>query len=91
MLARKTWTPDYLDHKSKKNKQNRNQYLKKNNHEAIISRDDFIAVQRLTSNAKYKNKCFLPELNVIQEGALAGFVSINPRWAAFKVKDYLAA
>ena len=91
VLARKTWTPDYLDHKSKKNKQDRNQYLKKNNHEAIISRDDFIAVQRLISNAKYGHKGFLPELNVVNEGVLTGFVSINPRWAGFKAKDYRAA
>jgi len=91
VLSRKTWTPNYLDHKSKKNKQNRNQYRMKNNHEAIISRDDFIAVQRLISNAKYGNKGFLPELNVIHEGALKGFVSINPRWAAFKAKDYIEA
>ncbi len=91
VLARKTWTPDYLDHKSKKNKQDRNQYRKKNNHEAIISRDDFIAVQRLISNAKYGHKGFLPELNVVHGGALKGFVSINPRWAAFKANDYLAA
>jgi len=26
VTARKTWTPNYLDHKSKKNKENRNQY-----------------------------------------------------------------
>lgn len=91
VLARKTWTPNYLDHKPKKNKLHRNQYRKKDNHEAIISRDDFIAVQRLISNAKYGNKGFLPELNVIQDGALKGFVSINPRWAAFKAKDYQEA
>lgn len=91
VLARKTWTPNYLDHKAKKNKQDRNQYRKKNHHEAIISRDDFIAVQRLISNAKYGYKGFLPELKVIQEGVLTGFVSINPRWAGFKAKDYLAA
>lgn len=91
VLARKTWTPNYLDHKSRKNRQDRNQYRKRNNHEAIISRDDFIAVQRLISNAKYGNKGFLPELKVIHDGVLKGFVSINPRWAAFKAKDYLAA
>jgi DNA invertase Pin-like site-specific DNA recombinase len=88
VLARKTWTPNYLDHKSKKNKQNRNQYLKKNHHESIISRDDFIAVQRLISNAKYGHKGFLPELKVVPDGVLKGFVSINPRWAAFEAKDY---
>jgi len=91
VLARKTFTPSYLDHKSKKNKQDRNQYRQKNHHEAIISRDDFIAVQRLISNAKYGNKGILPELKVIPDGLLKGFVSVNPRWAGFKAADYRLA
>ena len=91
VLARKTWTPSYLDHKSKKNRQDRNQYRQRNHHEAIISRDDFIAVQRLISNAKYGNKGILPELHVITDGILKGFVSVNPRWAGFKANDYRAA
>jgi len=91
VLARKTWTPNYLNHKSKKNKQDRNQYRKRNHHNPIISRDDFIAVQHLISNARYGNKGILPELQVILDGALKGFVSVNPRWAAFKSEDYQAA
>lgn len=91
VLARKTWTPNYLDHKAKKNNYNRNQYRQKNHHEAIISRDDFIAVQRMIQNAKYGNKHILPELQVIKEGGLAGFVSVNPRWAGFRPDDYRAA
>lgn len=91
VLARKTWTPNYLDHKSKKNKRNRNQYLYEDNHEAIISRDDFIAVQRFINNAKYGNKRILPELKIIKQGALAGFVTIHPHWAGFKAKDYILA
>lgn len=91
VLSRKTWTPNYLDHKSKKNRQDRNQYLQKNHHEAIISRDDFIAVQHLLRNAKYKNKGILPQLSVITDGELKGFVLVNPRWSGFKAKDYLVA
>lgn len=91
VLAHKTYTPNYLNHKSKKNMQNRPQYRKRNHHEAIIPRDDFIAVQRLISNAKYGNKGLLPELKVIPEGVLKGFVSINPRWAGFKEDDYINA
>ena len=91
VLSRKTWTPNYLDHKSKKNRQDRNQYLMKNHHEAIISRDDFIAVQHLLRNARYKNKGLLPQLMVIREGSLKGFVSVNPRWSGFKAADYLDA
>ena len=91
VLARKTWTPNYLNHKSRKNRQDRNQYRKRNHHEAIVSRDDFIAVQRLISNARYGNKGILPELHVIPDGALKGFVSVNPRWAAFSADDYRTA
>lgn len=91
VLARKTWTPSYLDHRSKKNRQDRNQYYQKGHHAAIISRDDFIAVQHLIRNSKYGNRGFLPELNVIDQGALRGFVLIHPHWASFRVKDYMAA
>lgn len=59
VLAHKTWTPSYLDHKAKKNRFNCTQYRQKNHHEAIVSRDDFIAVQHMISNAKYGNKGFL--------------------------------
>ena len=91
VLARKTYTPNYLDHKSKKNKHNRNQYRQKDHHEPIISREDFLAVQKLIQNAKYKNRGFLPSLHVIENGVLQGFVPINPRWSAFTKEDYIKA
>lgn len=91
VFTRKTYTPNYRDHKSKKNTGQRPRSRYKNHHEAIVSRDDFIAVQRLLDNAKYRNKSFLPELRVIENGILQGFVIINPRWAAFKENDYLKA
>ena len=91
VLARKTFTPNYLDHKSKKNNHNRNQYLKRNHHAAIISRDDFIAVQRLISNAKYGGNKILPRLHVIDDGVLKGFVIVNPKWSGFTVNDYIEA
>ena len=88
VLSRKTYTPSYLDHKSRKNKQDRNQYYMKDHHESIISRDDFIAVQRLINNARFGGDRILPLLKVIDQGVLKGFVSINPKWAAFTVDDY---
>lgn len=89
ILTRKTYTPNYLDHKSKRNCGERIQHRWKGEHEAIISKDDFIAVQHLINNAKYGNKGILPELKVISEGVLKGFISINPRWAGFKPDDYI--
>jgi len=82
--ARKTYTPNYLDHRAKKNRQNRNQYYHKDHHEAIISRDDFIAVQRIIKNAKYGYRGLLPYVHVIDTGALRGFIELNPRWAALQ-------
>lgn len=90
VLAHKTFTPDYCEHKSKKNRGDRTQYRWKNDHEAIISRSDFIAVQQLIDNSKYKNTDILPKLKVITDGALSGFVLINPRWSGFKAEDYIS-
>ncbi len=91
ILARKTFTPNYLDHKSKKNVNDRNQYYHENHHEPIISRDDFIAVQEMIRNSRYGGKGFLPELHVIDSGTLKGFVHVNPVWAGFKASDYIDA
>ena len=91
VLARKTFTPSYLDHKSRRNQGDRNQYLWTDQHPPIISKNDFIAVQHLINNAKYGNKGILPALHVIKEGALKGFVPVNPRWSGFKAEDYLDA
>lgn len=90
VLARKTFTPNYLDHKVRRNYGDRNQYRQSNHHEAIITPEDFVAVQRKISNAKYGGSG-MPELHVIPDGALKGFVIINPRWASFTADDYKKA
>ena len=91
VYTRKTYTPSYRDHKSKRNRGERPRSRYYNHHEAIIARDDFIAVQKLLDNAKYGNRSILPKLQVIKEGLFKGFVTVNPRWAAFKEQDYFMA
>lgn len=91
VLTRKTFTPNYLNHKARKNRGDRPQSLYRNHHEGIVTRDDFIAVQHLLNNSKYGNRSILPELRVIDSGLLRGFVTINPRWAGFKPADYYQA
>ena len=91
ILSRKTYTPNYLDHKSKKNNHDRNQYRQKNHHEAIVSREDFFAVQKMIRNAKYGNKGYFPEMLVVLSGLLKGFVTIHPKWAGFREEDYYLA
>ena len=91
VLARKTWTPNYLDHRSKKNRFDRNQYLQKNHHAAIISRGDFIAAQQQISNARYGGRNFLPHPMAVSGGVFDGYVLVNPRWAGFTADDYRLA
>lgn len=91
ILAHKTYTPNYLNHKVKKNDQKRPQYYVDNHHEAIVSRNDFVAVQKLMDHSKYGFKSVVPELKVIDSGALKGFVQINPCWMGFTEVDYLSA
>lgn len=91
VLTRKTYTPNFRTHKTRKNKGQRPQSRYINHHTPIVSRDDFIAVQRMLNNAKYGNKSILPELKVVDSGLLKGFVTINTRWSGFKEKDYIQA
>ena len=91
VLTRKTITENYRTHRKLKNRGERPQSWYFNHHEAIVSRDDFNAVQRMLDNAKYGNKSILPELRVIDRGMLKGFVTIHPRWAGFSPEDYLQA
>ncbi|MBR2741103.1 MAG: recombinase family protein [Oscillospiraceae bacterium] len=91
VLTRKTFTEDFRTHRTLKNRGDRPQSRYINHHEAIVSRDDFIAVQRMLDNAKYGNRSVLPELRVIREGILKGYVSVNPRWGSFTAEDYYRA
>ncbi len=52
VLSRKTFTPNYLDHKSKKNNHDRNQYRQTDHHEAIVSREIYNAAQKMLDARK---------------------------------------
>lgn len=77
VLARKTFTPNYLNHRSRKNRQDRNQYLWRDQHEPIVSPEAWHAAQTILNICKNGSSGSLPALRVIQEGALQGFVSVN--------------
>ncbi len=91
VFTRKTFTRDVLSHRSIKNRGERPRSRYLDEHEAIVSRDDFMAVQMLLNNSKYRNKSILPELEVITDGLLKGYVVINPRWGSFTEEDYIQA
>ena len=77
--------------KSFKNRGEKPQSYYKDEHDAIVSRDDYIAVQRIMNNAKYGGTSLLPCLNVIPDGLLKGFVIVHPKWGSFTKEDYFDA
>lgn len=87
----KVFAPDAGEQKTFKNRGEKPQSYYKSEHEAIVSRDDFLAVQRIMNNAKYGGTSRLPELKVIPEGLFKGYVIIHPRWGSFTMNDYLDA
>jgi DNA invertase Pin-like site-specific DNA recombinase len=91
VLAGKTHTPNFRYHKSLKNNGESPRYFQEEHHDPIISRDDFLAVKKMISNAKYGGNTYLPKLKVNKEGVLRGFVSVNPNWGAFSAEDYRQA
>lgn len=92
ILSRKTFTPNYLDHKSRKNNRDRNQYWHRNHHEAIIPRVVFEAVNKLIVNYKCaKAGKQMPVIKVISQGSLLGFVPVDRLWYGFFLDDYVNA
>lgn len=91
VLARKTYTKDYLTHKSVKNEGDRPQYYAEDDHDAIVSRKIFHIVQEKMDQAKYGFRNGTPELRVVAEGVLKGFVQVNPFWMGYTADDYLNA
>ncbi len=80
VLTWKTFTSDLYEHKHRKNRQNRDQYLYKERHDAIIPVGTFEAVQTLIENRKHHVRGRLPSLQVIDEGIFKGFIPINHHW-----------
>lgn len=89
VLSRKTYTPNYLDHKVKKNEHNRNQYRQLDHHEAIVSHEVFNATQKMLAAYKYRKKgAAFPTLQVVDAGILKGYVPVNRRWTGFSSEEY---
>ena len=91
VLARKTYTPNYKDHKSKKNNGKKNKYFQPDHHEAIVSRSMWNAAQRILNSRKYGHEGTYLPMRIIDHGALAGYISMNRAWAGFDFEDYYRA
>ncbi len=80
VLTWKTFTCDVFEHRKKRNRQDRDQYLYKGMHEAIISIHEFEAAQSLLENHRHHMKGGVPVMHVIDEGVFRGYVPINRHW-----------
>lgn len=91
VLARKTYTPNYKDHKSKLNKGKKNKYFQPDHHEAIVSRSMWNAAQRILNSRKFGHEGSYLPMRIIDHGPLVGFISMNRSWAGFDFEDYYRA
>ena len=91
VLARKTFTPNFKKHKSKKNRGERQQVKKYGNHKAIVSREVFEAANRKLDMCTGKQDRSYPIMKVIDDGALRGFVPVDRTWSGFSSEDFKVA
>ena len=91
VLSRKTYTPNFKDHKSKKNRGKKNKYFQANHHDAIIPRRVWNAAQRILNSRRYGHEGSYLPMHIIDSGVLTGFISMNRSWAGFDAEDYYRA
>lgn len=91
VLARKTYTPNFKDHKSKKNRGKKNKYYQPDHHDAIVTRAIWNAAQKILNSRRYGHEGSYLPMHIIDKGILTGFISMNRSWAGFDAEDYYRA
>lgn len=91
IIARKTYTPDFTTHKSRKNINQRNKYQMNDHHEGIVAVELYREALRIKEMRKHRNYDLIPSLSVIKEGALKGFVTVSVKYSGFTYNNYLFA
>ncbi|MBR3243009.1 MAG: recombinase family protein [Parasporobacterium sp.] len=77
--ARKTIVIDYVEHKSKRNEEDRISAYAYGHHEAIVSPEIAAATKiKIDSGCSFRGK--IPTQKVIKEGVLKGYISVSPAW-----------
>jgi len=90
LRARKTVTPNYKTHKSKKNEGEKPQYYDNQHHEPIVPPLAYEVVERIIRNRRGNHRG-IPYLKAVQEGALKGFVTVNKAIRGYTLDDYTTA
>ena len=91
VLTWKTFTCDIFEHRKRKNHQDRDQYLYMDDHEAIVSLEQFDVVQQLFENRRHHVRGGLPVMHVIERGTFTGFVPVNHHWVNEDPNSYYEA
>jgi site-specific DNA recombinase len=93
VIFQKTFTKDYLTHKSVRNVGQRKRFRRENDHIAIIPRDDWNKVQamlQMRHGSSHNQIKLLKQfyLTRIKSGILKGFVMFDPRWRKEELKKF---
>lgn len=88
VLARKTYTPNFKNHKARKNNGKKNKYYQAGHHEAIVSRSLWNAAQRILNSRRYGHKGNYLPIHMVTEGTLTGYISMSLHWAGYVAEDY---
>ena len=91
VLTWKTFTADIFEHKKRKNKADKDQYLYRNHHPEIVPVEKFEAVQGLIADRKHGMRGGLHTMHVIESGIFQGYVPINHHWVNEDPEKYFQA
>lgn len=93
VLMQKTFTVDYLTHKTKKNEGERDQFYIADHHDAIVTRAVWDKAQEILEKMTYKNRKQGAQQRLIplEKGILKGFISISPLWKDVSVTRLIQA
>ena len=90
LRVRKTVTPNYKTHKTKKNEGEKPQYYVKGYHDSIVPPLAYDVALKIIKNRR-GNAGGIPFLKVVTEGALKGFVTVNKAVRGYTLNDYAEA
>ena len=91
VLARKTYTKSFKDHKARKNTGQKNKYYQAGHHDAIVSRTVWNAAQRILNSHRYGHDGVYLPMHIVDSGPLIGYISLNRAWGGFEPDDYYRA
>lgn len=92
IIAQKTYTKDFFTHKSAQNLGQKPVYYAADDHEPIISREEYIQTLLLLSSNHNSNPINTDyTLAVVKNGLLKGFIPINRAFGGYDAEHYVQA